>query len=252
MRATETRRAETSGFSALELMVVMAIMALMVSLFVGVLLVGDYAQIQKCRSDMAKVGIVLQMYYEDTGMYPVGGIVGMVRALSYPEAGWGKPRLLDCGVNDSLEQIVEGETRYVEVVTAYTCKVETRTPTQPDGGSKTTIVRPLRTFVDPWGQDYVYLSAAEYSKGAGCSTDSAKKFDYNRPLDSGGTPRAGFHGTGQGGGGNTGFAAGMAAHRPDSYQLYSFGPDRMRLGWPTDSSSEAVRCAATDNITNWQ
>ncbi len=252
MRATETRRAKTSGFSALELMVVMAIMALMAALFVGVLLVGDYAQIQKCRADMAKVGIVLQMYYEDTGTYPVGGIVGMVRALSYREGGWGKPRLLDCGVGDSLQQIVEGESRYVEIVESNSCTVETRTPTQPDGGTKDIIVRPLRSFIDPWGQDYVYLSAAEYSQGAGSSPESAENFDYNRPLESGGTPKAGSHGTGQVGGGSTGFAAGMTGFRPNLYQLYSFGPDRMRFDWPGADSGHDIRQAATDNVTNWQ
>ena len=240
-------RASRGGFTTIELLTVMSIIALMAMIFVGSLLMNDDVQIASAKADINMLKSVLQMYYQDMGMYPMGGIVGLVRALSYREAGWGSPRMLEFVRKQALHQYVDGATRYFEVVTessdgTLTSTVQGVASTASDPAeSATRTVRPLMTMVDPWGNEYVYLCAMEYSDPPG---QELSKLKYNPKVtgSTGGKAQAAKHSIG---------GSIESYCNPDSYQIYSFGPDREAVDWKWVSPDKDDIDRNKDNITSW-
>lgn len=73
-RAGRHRRAATNGFSLVELMVVLFIMALLAAVVAyNVIPVGDKAKVVAARADIATLDQSLEMYRLDLGSYPSQG-----------------------------------------------------------------------------------------------------------------------------------------------------------------------------------
>jgi type II secretory pathway pseudopilin PulG len=238
------------GFTTVELLVVMSVIALMAAAFVGALIVGDIVQVARCKADIQTVDNVMRMYNQDTGMYPTGGIAGMMRALSYPEGGWSGACLLDHIRDDARKQLKIGGTVYWEKISstgAYSLVGTPEGPANKPVPAAGETVRAQLTLVDPWGTEYVYLGCTEYGSppGFGDGTAHNPKVPGARDLagSAGNNDKAepSWYSTGKV---DLGVAKPAQYQNPSTYQIYSFGPDRVVV--PLTNGT-----ATKDNINNW-
>ena len=265
------QRGASKGFTAVELLVVIGVIMLLAGFLVGVLIVGDWVQINRCKADIRTLEALLTMYHEDTGTYPTGGICGLVRALSYPDCGWPEACLTEYAIARSLsvpldqnnrriyKQTIhqEGSTTVVDNTVQYYTnpvtgevvmgaiphseKVVVGQKDDPFNGESDDIERPVLTLIDPWGNEYVYLSAMEFVDPPGPREigEMISSKDYARNQIA---AEPAYLGTEKD---PTGGTVKQFCGEKDGYQIYSFGPDRLKIS-PSNN-----KAAAKDNITSW-
>ena len=262
MLAAKNKQKRTKGFTTAELLIVLGIIGLLFGGLVGAMSLNNIIQVNRAKADIVKLKVLLQMYHEDTGTYPTGGIIGMIRGLSFPDCGWSEACLRDYVVDPQTFSVpldannhriykshaVEGDPNAYNVQT-YTNPVTGKTflgalafEEEKDlDGDGVKEKRVVMTMIDPWGNEYVYLSSMEYASPPGPTDPSAmvttNDFARNPAVGTGQAAQAASYGFSEGD--SDSYYGG-----DDGYQIYSFGPDRIKA-LPSD------REASKDNINSW-
>lgn len=153
VRCSENRR---SGFTLLELLVTISILAILASIFFGIQRGVFSAQAQaKARAEMAVIAAALEEFKTRYGDYPWTDRPGGVAENVYLHQILTGQVYLDRGSATSSPAMRTGDRRPLMDVGSLT--LEPINPSAPESGAR---------IIDPWDGDYVYYYRANASDSA--------------------------------------------------------------------------------------